>query len=113
MNDALKSAWERYGALTLRERALIAASVIAVVWLVWDWTVHRAIDRRLTAAQSEVASLRERIVSEVAVAAQLQKDAENDPNRKLAEEERRAAATGCRTRRAARDRSLADSWNRR
>jgi MSHA biogenesis protein MshJ len=87
MNAVMKSAWQRYGALTLRERALIAASVIALVWLVWDWTVHRAIDRRFTAAQNEVASLRERIVSEVAVAAQLQKDMENDPNRKLAEEE--------------------------
>jgi len=87
MNAAVKSVWQRYEALTLRERALIAASVIAVVWLMWDWTAHRAIAQRLTAAQNDVVSLRERIVSEVAVAAQLQKDIENDPNLRLAEEE--------------------------
>lgn len=87
MKAALKTVLERYAALTLRERALISASLIAVVWLVWDWTLHRSIDRRMTAARSEVASLRERIVSEVAVAAQLQKSIEDDPNRKLAEEE--------------------------
>jgi MSHA biogenesis protein MshJ len=92
MNDTLKSVWARYEALTLRERALIAASVIAVVWLVWDWTAHRAIARSLTVAQTEVASLRERIASEVAVAAQLQKEIENDPNRRLAQEERALTA---------------------
>lgn len=88
MRAAVKNVWQRYEALTLRERALIAASAIAVVWLLWDWTAHRAIAQRLTAEQSEETSLRERIAGEVAVAAQLQKDIENDPNRKLAEEER-------------------------
>ena len=88
MNEALTAVWARYGALSLRERALIAASLIALVWLVWDWTIHQAINRRMAAAQSDVRSLRERIISEVAVAEELRKSLENDPNRRLAEDER-------------------------
>jgi len=88
MNEALKSAWVRYGALTLRERVLIAGSVMALVWLVWDWTAHQAINRKMSALQSDVTSFRERIVSEVAMGEQLRKSLEDDPNRRLAEEER-------------------------
>jgi MSHA biogenesis protein MshJ len=88
VNEALTAVWARYGALSLRERALIAASLIALVWLVWDWTIHQAINRRMAAAQSDVRSLRERIISEVAVAEELRKSLENDPNRRLAEDER-------------------------
>ncbi len=88
MNRKLETATSRYDALTLRERALIAVSIIAVVWLAWDWTLHQTLNRRMSAAQSDVASLRLRIVSEVAVADQLKRALEDDPNRKLAEEQR-------------------------
>ncbi len=87
MNAALKAAWQRYGALTLRERALIAASLIAVVWLVWDWTMHRAITQKTTAVRGEVMSLQQRLASEAEIAAQLQANVDDDPNKKLAREE--------------------------
>ena len=61
MNEALTAVWARYGALTLRERALIAASLIALVWLVWDWTIHQAINRRMAAAQRTIVATVARI----------------------------------------------------
>jgi len=88
VNEVVAVARTRFGALSLRERALIAASLAALVWLAWDWTIHQTIDRRMAVVQSAVASLRERIVSEVAVADELRKSIENDPNRKLGEEQR-------------------------
>lgn len=92
MNATLKSMWVRYDALSLRERALIAASVVALVGLAWDWTIHQGINRRLAATHAEIASLKTRLVSEAGIAEQLQNSLKEDPNRKLQKEE--AALTG-------------------
>jgi MSHA biogenesis protein MshJ len=88
MNRKLTSVASRYGALTLRERALVALSMVALVWLVWDWTLHQSLTRRLAAAESDVASLQERIVSEVGVSDQLKRALADDPNRRLTAEQR-------------------------
>lgn len=91
MNRKLETAASRYDALTLRERALIGVSLVALVWLAWDWTLHQTLNRRMTTTQNDATSLRERIVSEVAVADQLKQALQDDPNRRLAEEQRELA----------------------
>ena len=109
MNRKLTSVASRFDALTLRERALVALSVIALVWLAWDWTLHQTLNRRLTAAHGDVTSLQERIVSEVAVADQLKQRA----RRRSEQTARRpsSASSPNRSRRSMRasSRSLADS----
>ena len=87
MNATLKSMWARYDKLSLRERALVAASLIALLGLAWDWTIHQGINRRLTATQADITSLKTRLASETGLAEQLQKGLQEDPNRKLAAEE--------------------------
>jgi MSHA biogenesis protein MshJ len=87
VNALLKSTLARYDVLSLRERALIAVSVIALIALVWDWTIHQGINRRLTTTQADITSLRTRLLSEAGLAEQLQNSLKEDPNRKLAAEE--------------------------
>lgn len=91
MTRNLKSVASRFDALTLRERVLVALSMIALVWLAWDWTLHQTLNRSATAAQGDVASLRERVVSEVALADQLKRAMEDDPNKRLVAEQRELA----------------------
>jgi MSHA biogenesis protein MshJ len=88
VNRKLTAIASRYDALTLRERALVALSLVALVWLVWDWTLHQTLNRRLAAGESNIASLRERIVSEVGIADQLKRALDDDPNRRLIAEQR-------------------------
>ncbi len=86
MTPKLTSVASRFDALTLRERALIAVSLVAILWVVWDWTLHQALNRRLAAAQGDVTSLQERVVSEVAVDEQLKRSLADDPNKRLSVE---------------------------
>jgi MSHA biogenesis protein MshJ len=86
MNKKLTSVALRFDALTLRERALIAVSLVAILWVVWDWTLHQALNRKLVTVHGDVASLQERIVSEVAVEEQLERALADDPNKRLAAE---------------------------
>ncbi len=88
MNRKVPSIALRFDALTLRERALVALSVFALIWLAWDWTLHQTLNRKLAAARGDVTSLQERIVSEVALADQLKQALEDDPNKRLASEQR-------------------------
>ncbi len=69
VKEMLTVARTRFRRAQLRERALIAASLIGagLAGVGLDDRI-RAIDRRMATVQSDVASLRERIVSEVAVA---------------------------------------------
>ncbi len=83
MNKKLTSVASRFDALTLRERGLIAVSLVAILWVVWDWTLHQALSRRLVTVHGAVASLQERIVSEVAMEEQLKRALADDPNKRL------------------------------
>jgi MSHA biogenesis protein MshJ len=86
MTPKLTSVASRFDALTLRERALIAVSLVAILWVVWDWTLHQVLNRRLAAAHDDVTSLQERVVSEVAVDEQLKRSLADDPNKRLSVE---------------------------
>lgn len=88
MNESIRSLISRFEALSLRERVLVALSIVASVWTLWDWTLHQALDRRAAAARGEVASLQQRIVSEQDVEEQLRRQLADDPNRRLTDESR-------------------------
>jgi MSHA biogenesis protein MshJ len=86
MNASIQRVWTGFDALTLRERALICVSVLAVLWLVWDWTLRRSVAADVEARQREVAALQQRINSEVARQVDLQRAIELDPNKQFANE---------------------------
>ncbi|HET6472460.1 MAG TPA: hypothetical protein VFG38_11510 [Pseudomonadales bacterium] len=88
MSESIQSLISRFEALSLRERVLVALSIVASIWTLWDWTLHQTLDRRAVAARSDVASLRQRIVSEQEVTEQLRRQLADDPNRRLADESR-------------------------
>jgi len=88
VNEPIRSFVARFEALSLRERVLVGVSVIASIWLLWDWTAHQALERRAAAARNDIASLQQRIVSEQNAADQLQRQLAEDPNTKLNDEAR-------------------------
>jgi MSHA biogenesis protein MshJ len=88
VNESIRLLMGRFEALSLRERVLIGASVVATIWMLWDWTLHQSLQRRDAAAHSDVASLQQRIVDEQEVAEQLRRRLADDPNRRLAAEAR-------------------------
>jgi len=88
VNESIRSFAARFEALSMRERVLVGVSVIASIWLLWDWTVHQPLERRAAAARNDVASLQQRIVSEQNAAEQLKRQLAEDPNRRLEDEAR-------------------------
>jgi len=75
---------ERFDALSMRERMLIVASTLAVLWLAWDWTLGARQRRDETALEREVAALKARVADEAQKQARLREARANDPNRALA-----------------------------
>jgi MSHA biogenesis protein MshJ len=88
VSESIRLVVGRFESLSLRERVLVAASVVATVWMLWDWTLHQALERKVVAARGDVASLQQRIVTEQDVAERLRQRMEDDPNRALAAESR-------------------------
>ena len=81
-----RRAGERFDALSIRERALIVASTIAVLWLAWDWTLGAGQRRDEVALERDVSALKERIVTEARAQERLREAAANDPNAALGAE---------------------------
>ena len=83
-----KPAWrrvaERFDALTLRERALVVASALAVLWLAWDWTLGARQRRDELTLERDVAQLKARVVDEARKQERLREARANDPNAALA-----------------------------
>jgi MSHA biogenesis protein MshJ len=73
-------------ALTLRERVLVVLSVLAVTWMVWDWTFERAIGGRVDAAKRELAASRAQLAAQLEAQRALAERAANDSNRALEKE---------------------------
>jgi MSHA biogenesis protein MshJ len=88
VNESIRSIAARFESLSLRERVLVGASVVATVWMLWDWTLHQALARRDSTARSDVASLQQRIASEQEAADELRRRLADDPNRRLEGEAR-------------------------
>lgn len=79
----LKTAAARFDALSLRERALVALSIIAVVWLAWDWSIGQSQRRDLDNGNGKLASLQSQIGAETKVQHALRAAQKNEPNAAL------------------------------
>jgi len=78
---SLETAAARFDRLSLRERLLILAAVLAVLFVLWDWLLFAPLEVRRHALSTEVESQQEAIAAAAAV---LQSSIENDPTRNAA-----------------------------
>ena len=73
----------RFDALTVRERALIVASAIALLWLAWDWTLGVRQRHDEAVLEREVTQLKARVADEALKQERLREARANDPNAAL------------------------------
>ncbi|NJN51950.1 MAG: hypothetical protein HC809_09430, partial [Gammaproteobacteria bacterium] len=71
---------------TLRERALLVLSAVAVIWLAWDWSVGQSQRAALEQATREVSQLAQRITAETNAHVALRRAQLDDPNGALVRE---------------------------
>ncbi len=76
----------RFGALSMRERVLITLSVIAVAWLIWDWSIGQGQRAEIDRASRELDGIRQRIALEVKEQDGLRAASLVDPNDALRKE---------------------------
>jgi len=74
--------------LTLRERLLVVLSVLAVTWMVWDWTLERSLGGAVTTAKQQLATTRAQLATQLETQRLLVERQASDPNRALESEMR-------------------------
>ncbi len=79
----VKAAADRFSALSLRERALVTLSIIAVIWLAWDWGIGQSQRRDLDEGSRELASLETQTSAEINVQNALRAAQKDEPNAAL------------------------------
>lgn len=83
---------ERYGSFSLRERALIAGTLLVVTWVLWAGTVGGYLDDSKTRLRGAVSSVDQRLDAARAERARLQAALAADPNARLRREQERLDA---------------------
>lgn len=78
--------YERYSELSLRERILIALSVLSVTWMVWNATVGGFLEESKVQIQRDIDTVYATMQAEVAKQTALETAKANDPNLKLGRE---------------------------
>jgi MSHA biogenesis protein MshJ len=78
--------YERYTGMSLRERALVTLSVLAVTWMIWSSTIGGALEESKLQIQRDIDSVYARMQIEVAQQTALETAKANDPNVKLGRE---------------------------
>lgn len=77
---------DRYQGLGLRERALVAATALALTWALWAVTLGDWLDTRRQQAATAVSALDQRLLAAQAEAARLERLGAGDPNERLMRE---------------------------
>lgn len=85
-------AFDRYRALSLRERALVALTVLAVTWVLWSATVGGFLDASAQRLEHTVGALEQSLREALAERAELEAARSADPNLALARERDRLDA---------------------
>lgn len=88
----LTVAYERYQALALRERVLIALAALAVTWFAWAATLGGYLETFQEQMDNAVAAVNERIQGAVAEHSRLESAKATDPNARLIAERDRLDA---------------------
>lgn len=76
----------RYRALTLRERALVVATLLAVTWAAWDATLGQALAASRAEARGRIDALERQIAGVRAERRQIETSGVGDPNERLRRE---------------------------
>ncbi|QOC23839.1 type II secretion system protein M [Wenzhouxiangella sp. AB-CW3] len=79
----LKQLAERINALSLRERALLMLTALAVVFLLWDTFLMRPVSERHERAQEQLSTIRERVDSLTDSIQELAGERRRDPDAEL------------------------------
>jgi MSHA biogenesis protein MshJ len=84
--EMAQRAGARFDALSRRERALVLVSVLAVIWLAWDWSMGQSQRRALDAARRTHTALTTQVEAEVRTQEMLRARSASDPNHALSSE---------------------------
>jgi len=82
----LKKLTERINGLSLRERALLMLAVMAIIFLIWDFSTMQPLNQRQETARTELQNVRERVGGLTRNLQELASQRGRDPNRELTAE---------------------------